>query len=131
MERSVGGRASQPEEGCRHSGASAASGDDSIAEAVFDQPRRNNDGRVFLAADGLGRMFAHFDDFAGMYDGQTVAFFGAVLVQDTAYFLFVTYQDDIKIIIASYSAFSFLYAFICMVTSLRISSWIGSTSKRM
>lgn len=67
--------------GCRHNGASAASGDDSIAEAVFDQPRRNDDGRVFLAADGLGRMFTHFDDFAGVYDGQTVAFFGAVLVR--------------------------------------------------
>ena len=118
--------ASQPKESRRHSGTRAASGDDSIAEAVFDQPRRNDDGRVFLAADGLGRMFAHFDDFVGMYDGQTVAFFGAVLVQDTAYFLFVTYQDDIKII-----CFDGLYStendfFRCVITAHSIYSYFHS-----
>ena len=117
---------SQPEEGCRHSGASAASGDDSIAEAVFDQPRRYDDGCVFLAADGLSRMFAHFDDFAGVYDGQAVAFFGAIFAQYAAYFLFVTYQDDIKII-----CFDGLYGteddfFRCVITAHSIYSYFHS-----
>ena len=73
-------------------------------------------------------MFAHFNDFAGVDDRQAVAFFGAIFRQDAAYFLFVTYQDDIKIICLDGFYGTEDNLFRCVITAHSIYSYFHSTT---